>query len=192
MTPVERGDPLQESQLVDLIRRAQTDANPAAFDGLYLLYADRIFRYLLVRTADAETAEEAAAQTFVRLIEKVNLYHIAPQDNVAIFTAWLYRMAYNGMIDLLRRQKRSRHLPIDDVQLVAHGSVPEQVERRMAFEEVLQKLQLLNEQQRQVVVLRFIEEYSVADTARIMEKTEGAVKALQHRALEALRSFLQP
>jgi RNA polymerase sigma-70 factor (ECF subfamily) len=192
MTPVERGDPLQESQLVDLIRRAQANADPAAFDGLYLLYADRIFRYLLVRTADVETAEEAVSQTFVRLIEKVHLYQVAPQDNVAIFSAWLYRMAYNGMIDLLRRQQRTRHLPIDDAPLVAHGQVSEQVEGRLAFQEVLDKLQLLNDQQRQVVMLRFLEEHSVADTARIMQKTEGAVKALQHRALAALRSFLQP
>lgn len=192
MTPVERGAPLQEVQLVDLIRRAQTDADPAAFDGLYLLYADRIFRYLLVRTADVGTAEEAVAQTFVRLIEKISLFHIAPQDNVAIFSAWLYRMAYNGMIDLLRRQRRTQHVALDDALHIAPDLVHEQVEARLAFEEVLDKLPLLNEQQRQVVMLRFIEEYSVADTARMMQKTEGAVKALQHRAIEALRSFLRP
>ena len=61
---------------------------------------------------------------------------------------------------------------------------------RADFEAILQKLQYLNDQQREVLILRFIEELSIAETAQVMQKSEGAVKALQHRALESLRRYL--
>ncbi len=67
----------------------------------------------------------------------------------------------------------------------------EAVEHNLDFAEVLRKLQLLNDQQREVLVLRFIEDLSIAETAQVMQKSEGAVKALQHRALESLRRYLQ-
>jgi RNA polymerase sigma-70 factor (ECF subfamily) len=54
----------------------------------------------------------------------------------------------------------------------------------------MEKLQLLNDQQRQVLLLRFVEGLSIAETAQVMEKSEGAIKALQHRSLEALRRYL--
>jgi RNA polymerase sigma-70 factor (ECF subfamily) len=68
----------------------------------------------------------------------------------------------------------------------------ESVEDRLDFEKILEKVELLNEQQRQVIWLRFIEGLSITETAQIMDKSEGAIKALQHRSLESLRRYLQP
>lgn len=88
MDDIQRGDPIEETLLVDLIQRAQSNCHPPqAFDGLYMLYADRIFRFLLVRLGDADAAEEVTAQVFLRLIEKIEKFQIAPKDNVAIFSA---------------------------------------------------------------------------------------------------------
>lgn len=192
MDDVQRGDPIEETQLVDLISRAQRLSDPAAFDGLYMLYADRIFRFLLVRLGDVDNAEEITAQVFLRLIEKIGKFQIAPKDNVAIFSAWLYRMAYNKMIDSLRRYRPSRHMAIEHAeQMVDQHQVLEQIEEQLDFEQILQKLPLLNDQQRQVIMLRFIEGLSIIETAHIMQKSEGAIKALQHRSLESLRRYLQ-
>lgn len=191
MVEIQRGDQIDEEVLVDLLQRAQKNGEPQAFDGLYLLYADRVFRFLMARLEDYDAAEEIMGQVFLRLIENVRKYQIAPKDNVAIFSAWLYRMAYNKMVDNLRKQKRSTSLPIEQMETIPErGSPTQQVEEQVDFELLLQKLKLLNEQQRQVIVLRFIEEFSIAETAQIMQKSQGAIKALQHRSLESLRRYL--
>lgn len=192
MDAIQRDDLIAEAPLVDLLERAQQFADPTAFDGLYVLYADRIFRFLLARLNDTEAAEEITSQVFLRLIEKIEQYQIAPKDNAAIFTAWFYRMAYNKMIDVLRRQKHAPQVSIRSAEMIPHGQpMSDEVEERLEFEKVMEKVQLLNEQQRQVIWLRFVEGMSITETAQIMDKTEGAIKALQHRSLESLRRYLQ-
>lgn len=191
MPEITRDGPLEEPILVDLITRAQQASDPDAFDGLYLLYSDRVYRYLLARLNNTDTAEEVTAQVFLRLLEKIGLYTVAPKDNVAIFSAWLYRMSYNKMVDFLRKQKRSINIDLDRFeQLPDKTGYTESVESQFDFDLLIQKLQLLNEQQRQVIVLRFIEGMNIAETAEIMQKTEGAIKALQHRSLENLKRFV--
>jgi RNA polymerase sigma-70 factor (ECF subfamily) len=191
MAQIQRGDPVEEAILVDLLQRAQTFCDPAAFDGLYLLFADRVYRYLLARIGDPGLAEEIAAQVFLRLLEKIDIYRISPRDNVAIFSAWLYRLAHNKMVDVLRSNKRNQDAPLEQAAHVPTGNVIDAIEARLDFQRIVESLQILNEQQREVIVLRFVEELSIAETAQIMQKSEGAVKALQHRALEALRRHLQ-
>lgn len=192
MSEVMRDGQIEEPVLVELIRRAQVNRDQEAFDGIYLLYADRVFRYLLVRLSNSETAEEVTSQVFLRLLEKINRYTIAPKDNVAIFSAWLYRMTHNKMIDHIRKQKRATYVDLERIEQIPEETrVVEKVEQQIDFELLMQKLQLLNEQQRQVIVLRFIEGFNIAETAQIMKKSEGAIKALQHRSLENLRNFVQ-
>jgi RNA polymerase sigma-70 factor (ECF subfamily) len=191
MAEIRRGDPVEETVLVDLLRRAQGASDPAAFDGVYLLFADRVYRYLLARLGDPEMAEEVTAQVFLRLIEKIDIYRISPQDNVAIFSAWLYRLAHNKMVDVMRSRKRAQEASLDQALHVTVGRLIDAVEDRLDFERILDKLQLLNDQQREVILLRFMEDLSIAETAQVMQKSEGAVKALQHRALESLRRHLQ-
>ncbi len=191
MAQIQRGDPVEETILVNLLQEAQDTCAPAAFDGLYLLFADRVFRYLLARIGDPDLAEDITAQVFLRLIEKIGIYRIGPRDNVAIFSAWLYRLAHNKMVDVLRSHKRSQESPLEHAAHVVSGQTMEAVEEHLDFQRVLQSLKVLNDQQREVIVLRFVEELSIAETAQIMQKSEGAVKALQHRALETLRRHLQ-
>jgi RNA polymerase sigma-70 factor, ECF subfamily len=190
MADIQRGDPVEEHVLVDLLQRAQQASEPEAFDGLYLLFADRIYRYLLTRLANVEAAEDVTTQVFIRLIEKVRMYDIGPKDNVAIFSAWLYRLAYNKMVDVLRSQKRANLVDLERAEDLPGRPFLDDIDARLDFEAILEKLAFLNEQQREVIVLRFVEEMSIAETAQIMQKSEGAVKALQHRALESLRRYL--
>lgn len=188
---LQRNAPLNEETLTELLHRAQ-QGDPLAFDGLYLLYADRIFRYLMVRTSSTEIAEEVTAQVFLRLLQKIGLYRIAPRDNVAIFSAWLYRLSHNRMIDLLRKDQRTPTVSLEQLPGIEDRTpLLQAVEERIDFELIASKLSLLNEPQRLVLALRFIEEYSIAETAEIMQKNEGAIKALQHRALENLRRHLR-
>ncbi|MFN2201030.1 MAG: RNA polymerase sigma factor [Caldilineaceae bacterium] len=191
MADIQRGEPIEEATLVAYLQRAQQESDPDAFDGLYLLFADRVYRYLLARLGDAEMAEEVTSQVFLRLIEKVHMYRISQSDNVAIFSAWLYRMAYNKMVDILRARRRANLVDLEHAErLYADGSA-DNIHDRIDNESIFSKLQLLNEQQREVLILRFIEELSITETAETMQKSEGAIKALQHRALASLRRYLQ-
>lgn len=192
MAEIQRGDPVEETVLVDLLRRAQENCDQAAFEGLYMLFADRVYRYLLARIGDVEWAEEITSQVFVRLIEKIDIYRIGPQDNVAIFSAWLYRLAHNKMVDVIRSHQRIREAPLERADHLSGGRELDEIEDRIDFSRILDTLQFLNDQQREVIRLRFVEELSIAETAQIMRKSEGAIKALQHRALESLRRHLQP
>jgi RNA polymerase sigma-70 factor (ECF subfamily) len=191
MDDFQRDARIDETMLVALIQRAQQTGDPQAFDGLYVLYADRVYRFLLARLGDVHAAEDIMAQVFLRLIEKLGQYQLAPKDNAAIFTAWLYRLTYNKMIDVLRRQKNHQQVSIKYAEVLPQSQpMSEAVEQQVEFGQVMEKLQLLNEQQRMVIQLRFIEGLSIAETAQIMQKSEGAVKALQHRSLESLRRYL--
>jgi RNA polymerase sigma-70 factor (ECF subfamily) len=115
-----------------------------------------------------------------------------PKDNVAVFSAWLYKMAHNKMVDVLRAQKRAHQVALRHAHHVASNVSMGATEDRIELEEILQKLQYLNETQRAVILLRFIENMSIAETATILQKSEAAIKALQQRALEALRGYLKP
>ena len=145
----------------------------------------------MARIGDPDLAEEITSQVFLRLIEKIDIFRIAPRDNVAIFSAWLYRLAHNKMVDVLRSRKRTQEAPLEHAMHVSAGRLLDDVEERLDFERVLATLEYLNDQQREVILLRFVEEMSIAETAQIMQKSEGAVKALQHRALESLRRHLE-
>lgn len=191
MADIQRGEPIEEATLVAHLRRAQQESDPDAFDGLYLLFADRVYRYLLARLADTELAEEITSEVFLRLIEKVHMYRIAPNDNAAIFSAWLYRMAYNKMVDVLRARRRANLVDLSHAEGIAGNGSVDDVHHRLDNEDIFGKLQLLNEQQREVLILRFVEELSITETAQTMQKSEGAIKALQHRALASLRRYLQ-
>src|SRR5690606_2187238 len=104
---------------------------------------------------------------------------------------WLYRMAYNKMVDMLRKQKHHYQVSIQYAETISHNQMmSEMVENQIEFEHVMGKLQLLNDQQRQVLLLRFLEGLGIAETAQVMDKSEGAIKALQHRSLDTLRRYL--
>ncbi len=194
MSGRERDRPIDEATLVELIRRAQSTGDPTAFEELYTLYADRIYRFLLVRLQDVDLAEELTSQVFLRLIERIHQYRVQPRDNVAIFSGWLYQIARHLLTDTYRAESRRATVPLDKaMHLASSQEAPhDAVERKLTMERVVAALANLNERQQQVITLRFLEGRSVAETARIMDLTEGAVKALQHRALRNLQNYLAP
>lgn len=188
MTGIQRDGRIEEATLVSLIQRAQATRDSAAFDGLYHLYADRVYRYLMARVRDQSLAQELTAQCFLCLLERIGQYRLAEQNNAALFSSWLYRIAHNLMLDYWRRHARIESLPVE--QVAALPAAPINLLERIDMQQIIHCLSYLKESQRQVLVLRFLEEFSIAETAMIMGRSEGAVKALQHRALANLRHFL--
>ena len=168
-----------------LIRRAQEN-DREAFREIYETYFDKIFRYLAIKTGDRTEAEDMTQQVFLKALQSISSF----KWKGVPFSAWLYRIAHNQVIDYYRKQKKKAVTLQDDTRVAADDDPQEMAEKRVDIEQVLAAAQNLTDAQREVISLRFSSDLSTAEVARIMGKSQGAVKALQHSAIVSLRRTL--
>jgi len=174
-----------ERPLVDAARTG----NEAALSELYTLYFPRVYRYILARTGNTYDAEDLAEEVFMRMLDAIERF----QWREAPFSAWLFRIAHNAVISQRRKDgARGRSAPLSDGLSVDSQGPDELVENRLALREIMNAAQKLPEAQRQVIALRFGAGLSVAETARAMNKGEGNVKVIQHKAIAKLREMVRP
>jgi RNA polymerase sigma-70 factor (ECF subfamily) len=171
----------------DLVRRIHAqEAN--AFDELYSRYSPRVFGYLYQRlNGNTEEAEDLTAEVFTKVYEKIDGYQVQG----APLSAWLFRIAHNRLIDSVRRRPRQAQVALDDAPQLAAGPVFGGIDQAVALEEIKVGLARLTEEQRQVIVLRFLEGKSLAETAAVVGRNEDAVKKLQSRGLASLRRGIE-
>jgi RNA polymerase sigma-70 factor (ECF subfamily) len=158
-----------------------------AFGELYDAYVDRIYRYIYYRVSTPEIAQDLTSEVFLRMVEGLPGY----QYRQLPLLAWLYRIAHSRIVDHYRR---SRHRANDeDIEALNLGTETDLDGAMMTSyhqQEVRNALSLLTDEQQQVIVLRFIEGHSLQKTADLLGKTIGAVKVMQHRALQSLNRVL--
>jgi RNA polymerase sigma-70 factor (ECF subfamily) len=163
---------------------AAKGGDAAAFGELYERYRDPIYRYCLARTGSAADAEDLTADVFVKALRSLDRY----EDRGAPFVAFLYRIARNAAIDRARVRKE----PLSMDQLPSEVGSGHDVERAAISgterTTLLAALARLKANDRDVIVLRFLEGYSGVEVAQMLGKSEGAVRILQHRAMERLRT----
>jgi RNA polymerase sigma-70 factor, ECF subfamily len=183
--------PITDTQIMALLPGCQS-GDCAAIEGIYDLYADRLYRYLLARTGDPEVAADLTAELFVRVIKKVPGFRLNNSRPAASFSAWLYRIAANMAADHRRQQGRRREVSLDEeLCLMARELCPEySAEKREVGRRLVRAIETLSEDQRLVIIGKFGEEMTNMQIAEWLGKTEGAVKALQHRALRTLGKLL--
>jgi RNA polymerase sigma-70 factor (ECF subfamily) len=170
-----------------LIRRAQ-DGDKEAFADLYESYFDKIYRYLTLKTGSRAEAEDMTQQVFIRAYRSIRSF----KWKGAPFSAWLFRIAHNLMVDFFRRQAKRPTVPLDE-SLVAGGDDPlKTAELRFDVERVAAASMQQTDAQREVISQRFAGGLAIAEVAQAMGKSQGAVKALQHSAIAALRRLLLP
>ena len=168
-----------------LVRRAQQQ-DQKAFAQLYEEYFDKIYRYIAVRIGDKTEAEDMTQQVFLNALQSISSF----KWKGIPFVAWLYRIARNQVVDHLRRQKKRAAAPLNE-SLLSGGSDPQRMaEQSLDIEQLLLATKRLTEAQREVISLRFVSELPIIQVAKIMGKSQGAVKALQHSAIVALRKAL--
>jgi len=177
-----------KDDLSAVIKQAQ-QGDQRAFDMIYNRFADPLFRYIYARCGDASMAEDLVGDLWVRVVERLASFRPPPSGVDQAFAAWLYRIAHNLAVDSFRH-KSSGNVPIDP-NISDREPTPD--ERAISSDEVRTlhaALAQLTPDQREVVLLRFIEERSNAEVAALTGRTEGAVKVMQHRALRALAKLL--
>ena len=169
----------------DLIARARRgDAH--AFGELYERYLSAIYRYVLYRIGDVADAEDLTEAVFLKAWEALDRYEVRDVP----FSAWLYRIAHNVIVDRHRTHRAS--VPLDGaLPLRDETAGPEdQFDALENIEAVSRALSQLSPDYQQVLTLRFISGLSHAETGRVLKRSEEAVRVLQHRALSTLRKLL--
>jgi RNA polymerase sigma-70 factor, ECF subfamily len=166
-----------------LVERAQ-QGEREALEELYLMHFDRIYSYLHMSVGNRHDAEDLTTQTFMKMLESIKRF----RWRSAPFSAWLFRIAHNLAMDHFRASRRWQ--PEDEVPEPAGDAEPsaEAVAlQTIGRESMLQLIENLSQEQKQVLTLKFVFNLPNAEVATILGKSEGAIKSLQHRALVSLQ-----
>ena len=170
-----------------LVRRAQ-EGDAEAFGELYDHYVTMVHRYVYHRVGDRATAEDVTSETFVRALRRIDSLSFQGRD----VGAWLVTIARNIILDHVKSSRYRLEVATADMRDAdrATDGPEDAVVAHLTNRELLACVQQLGSEQQECIVLRFLHGLSVSETAEIMGKKDGAIKALQHRAVRRLAGLL--
>ena len=161
----------------------------SAFGLLYDYYQPMIYRFVVLKVSRREEAEDITHQVFLNAWQNVRRYEHRGHP----FSSWLYRIARNQIIDHYRAQKEEvslEKLALEDIAVLPQVSAADP-SAKLETERVLRAVRKLKAEYQDVIILRFIEDLSIKETASALKKTEGAVKLMQHRAMQELKKMME-
>jgi RNA polymerase sigma-70 factor (ECF subfamily) len=177
----------ESARMLALVKQAQ-DGDGDAFGRLYDAYVDTVYRYIYYRVSNRALAEDLTSETFLRALRRISTFTWQGRD----FGAWLVTIARNLVADHFKSSRHRLEVPtgemLDSDQ--TESSPEESVLAYLSNRALLDAVKQLNTQQQECVTLRFLHGLSVAETARIMGKNDGAIKTLQYRAIRTLARLL--
>jgi RNA polymerase sigma-70 factor, ECF subfamily len=168
-----------------LVQRA-INGDRDAFTQIYDLHFDKIYRYIYVKVRSQAEAEDLTQDVFIKAYEGIRSYKWRDLP----FTAWLFRIAHNRVIDHVRKVSKEKRASLDEAGAIASGDPISMTELSYDVYQLKGALEKLPDAQREVATLRFISELSIAEVAMTLGKSEGTVKALQFNAVASLRKLL--
>ena len=170
--------------LLESARKMDKEALVKIFD----LYSSALFRYALRLCGDAVTADHIVGDVFAKLLEQLSAGN-GPTSNLR---SYLYETTYHQMVDEVRYSRRRAPLEVADSFRGDANSVSSGVENQILFKQILHAMQSsLTDDQRHVIILRFLEGFNLRETAAIIGKPVDHVKVIQTRAIAALRKYLE-
>jgi RNA polymerase sigma-70 factor (ECF subfamily) len=183
MANVYKDREMTKEEITALVEKAKKN-NCEALSKLSRYYYPKIYRHMLYKVSNREDAEDLTSEVFVRMVKSL------PKQRGS-FKAWLYRIANNLAIDYYRKKSRSKEVSlVEDFE--DHTSVQDdKTEKIIEREDLNRAIRALPDEQRQTILLKFMEGYRNQEIADILGKTVGAVKALQFRALSTLKKNMQ-
>jgi len=177
--PASTGSPEQAEERL-LIEAAQQD--PARFAELYELHFERVYAFIARRVGDRDAAEDLTSEVFHKALTNLGRF----EWRGVPFAAWLFRIAGNAIAD--RASRAGKEVVVDGPPEVSVEADLVEVEHRARLFRLVQQLP---EDQRRVIAMRFAEEKSIREIAEALGRTEGAVKQLQFRGLQSLRTKIK-
>jgi RNA polymerase sigma-70 factor, ECF subfamily len=187
--PSKKGRDLISSQeLIDVAEKVKL-YEPEALTRLFDLYFEKLRRYMYYKTGSLERAEDLAAETLTKGIESIGSF----KDRGGSIGAWLFGIARNLFAREREAAGKAEMVELEDQLPVEEEEQPERVVLvKLSNEELYQALSRLPDEQREVVLLRFMEGYDARTVGEIMGRKPGAVRALQFRAIQALKDMFEP
>ncbi|MDQ2911426.1 MAG: sigma-70 family RNA polymerase sigma factor [Actinomycetota bacterium] len=175
--------PAPTADLRRLVEFAQK-GDREALEALYLLHFERIYGYLHMSVGNRHDAEDLTTQTFLKMLEAIGRF----RWRSAPFSAWLFRIAHNLAMDHFRATKRWQpEEEVPELEGAEESSAEEKALESIGTHSMLELIENLSLDQQQVLTLKFVFNFSNGEAATILDKSEGAVKSLQHRALASLQ-----
>lgn len=177
-------NPAQQNDERSWVEQAKA-GDPEAFGLLYEKYFDRIYKYVYLKIGDATEAEDLTEQVFLKMIEAIHSF----QWQGTTFAAWLYRIAHNQVVDTIRQHSRRPQTslePVVDVMPSEKDDPYQQAELSNSVAHLKEAIANLTDLQAQVISMKFGMGLTNAEVAGLLDRTEGAVKALQYSALQNL------
>ncbi len=171
-----------EQSLVDRAKNYDREA----FALLYEENFDRIFRYITLKIGNRMEAEDLTQQVFMKALKSIASFK---WQNVP-FSAWLYKIAHNQVVDYVRKQNRQPVSELNEDITASDDNPLKATELKIETEQLAKAINKLTPLQQEVIALRFSCEMPIARVAAIMGKKEGAIKALQHSAVQSLRKIM--
>jgi len=173
----------------ETVDRARAGDQQALAD-LYDWYMPRVYRYTLARIGNSIEAEDLTEEVFLKMLGSIGGFRWKDVP----FSSWLFRIAHNHVATHFRRnaQRGGPATAIPEHMIDVRHDLAAAVEERITMEEVRRATEQLPDAQREVIALRFAVGLSIADTARVLGKREGNIKALQHKAVARLQRLLIP
>jgi RNA polymerase sigma-70 factor, ECF subfamily len=171
----------------DLVKKAKRGERES-FGILYDKHFDAIYRFILLKTGNKTDAEDISHQVFLSAWQKINKYEFQGFP----FSSWLYKIASNAVIDHWRTSKPN--VSIDLVSENYLSELPElhnNLDQKFELKLVKNAIPRLEPDQQSVIIMRFVDELSTKEIANILDKSEGAVRVIQHRALKQLRKLIE-
>jgi RNA polymerase sigma-70 factor, ECF subfamily len=174
----------EQTAEVVLVRRAQK--NPDQFARLYDRYIQRVYRFLLARTANPVEAEDLTSQTFLTAVERIGEYR--PDGH---FGAWLFRIAFNKQIDLFRKKKRHEDVEMDENLSFQDGDILNHIIHHERQSILRQKMAELPENERELIHLRLVARMSFAEMGSFLHQNSESVKKKYYRLIQRLRAEME-
>lgn len=179
----------KELREIEFLVRAAKKGDDEAFGEIYDKFVVPIYRYIYYRVSKSE-AEDLTETVFLRAWEKCKSYRKQKGNS---FSSWIFRIAHNAVVDHYRANSKNEIVELtENIPLEKAGADPvRSLENKFEQAELILALRKLPELQQQVVILKFVNEMENEEIAEIVEKSVGAVRVIQFRALNRLKEFLE-
>jgi len=160
------------------------------FDKLYSHYIPQIYRFVFIKVSNKQEAEDLVHEVFLSAWQNIYRY----KSRGFPFSSWLYQIARNRVIDYYRLRKDNVSLDTAEVAfefIKTENPIELQLDRNFELDKIKSAIHSLENDQQDVVLMRFIEDFSPKEIASIMGRSEGSVRVIQHRAIKELKKILE-
>ena len=170
----------------DIYKPGSIEYKEAKLASLYEDYYGKIANYAYSKIGDKDQAQDIAGEVFLKALRSLASY----KEHGIPMQAWLFKIAHNLIVDYLRKMAKNKTIPIDNVDIADNSNPAVEVERHLEFVRVTKAMEQLTDDQREVLKLRFLSEFTSKEVGNIMGKSDGAVREMQRAAIEKLRNLL--